>query len=189
MPGVMTPSERETGPKARIRKPGCTPCRERHLRCDHVQPKCSNCRRARQPLQCTYAPVSLKVRPSIYSSQAAQDASIPPRETSPERAGAAIVPLPASPPESLSLGAHSTVAAPVKTTVGGPIYEESHPPQGGYTDPSERLASSPDSTLARPRVWRVVTDSLDAKLFAFYVKHAGPWVRALDAFFVSIVST
>lgn len=182
-------------PRNSVRQ-SCNPCKERHLRCDREQPSCSNCRKSKYLLNCSYEPVKFKFRTSLIT---------PPRKNVSER----IRPSDpqASPPNLTPQNCREPSGGPPSPSIGSPSRSESgdlqesldslatrpRPPiQDAPVDTSmlvdENLASVPLSatcfpntpSLSNPPITNVqqhaTPDKTEAYIYNFYLQTAGPWV-------------
>ncbi|KAI9751632.1 MAG: hypothetical protein M4579_005979 [Chaenotheca gracillima] len=181
------------------RKPGCIPCRERHLKCDRVQPSCSNCAKAKRGTRsCTYPGVKIRQSDFTITEQRPSTRSTP----------AQAYPSSGNPTDSaVALSPHST-----RRSSGASPPPEWLPPQAhhaGYADLARLPLSPPDalptsspslqspslarevstsslltptsSQNGRPRYGKLITDSLDGTVFEFYIKHGGVWLDIVSA--------
>ncbi|ERS96703.1 hypothetical protein HMPREF1624_06912 [Sporothrix schenckii ATCC 58251] len=161
----------------KMRKPGCLPCRDRHLRCDRDVPSCSACRRSRQPRRCEYAGAALRVRPSVYTervrvrgrasnSQASDDTAV--RAEAADEAD-----------EADEADARSTTTIAV-SSISSPRVDRDRATDAVSTSRAQQQTSlvprlsrwSPIVSLPR----HVVANPGDAELFEFYIRETGVWL-------------
>ncbi|KAK6369608.1 hypothetical protein LTS17_009514 [Exophiala oligosperma] len=189
----------------RVRKPGCIPCRERHLRCDHA-PRCSNCRKARRKQKCEYPTPSLKIRQVAFSSPEPSlddDTAVP---TDPDfnnnvsvDVDGDIVESPGPAPHTLSeaiptfspLAPRENGSSADFHLINTPVAVAPISPTA--VSPASFRASAP--TIFTPQAWHefdesvvqmpritngftrmVISSGVDARVFGFFISHMGKWL-------------
>jgi hypothetical protein len=160
------------------RRTGCKGCRERHLKCDHGVPKCSNCVKAKSGRTCVYGELKLRYSKFSFKDEA--------RETGPLKS-----PTAQRPPLSRTKTVESTTETSKAPQTPRDDYYHSPESFRDAESPARRarlfsqesrrndppLATSSLLPARRNPIFQATEiTEVESSIFQFYKDHAGPWL-------------